>query len=407
MSRKIVLVLLGLAAGITTAQSQNGNGDISIDELAGAENTLKYSVPFLTIAPDSRAGAMGDVGVATAPDVNSLHWNPAKYGFIEKDMGIAVSYTPWLKSLDADIHLAYLTGYQRLDREQVISGSLLYFSLGDIIFRNEFGDYQGQHTPNEFAIDAAYSRKFGERFSGGIAFRFIRSDITGGGIRNNTEYKAGTSVAGDVSLYYRNKGIPVEDKEMDLAMGINIRNIGSKISYSENRKNFIPTNLKLGTSFDFHLDQYNSLMFTTELSKLLVPTPPAYKIDSAGNRLEDENGNDIILSGMDPNVSVTQGMLQSFYDAPGGLKEELHEIKYSMGVEYWYQDVFAVRAGYFHEHQTKGNRKYFTMGIGLKLNVFQADFAYLIPRFQNHPLANTMRFTLVLDFEALEKEKNE
>ena len=404
MIKRLTICLVLAVLSIPVAQAQSDDEEVPTERLIGAENTIKYSVPFLTIAPDSRAGAMGDAGVATSPDANSLHWNPAKYSFIEKDMGIAVSYTPWLKNLVDDIHLAYLTGYKRLDDQQVISGSLLYFSLGEIIFRNEFGDYSGQHIPNEFALDAAYSRKFSPNFSGGVAFRYIRSDIAGGGNRGNIEYKAGNSVAGDVSVYYRKPGIQVQDKEMDLALGMNIRNIGAKISYTEDKKNFIPTTLKLGASADFHLDQYNSLMITADLNKLLVPTPPAYRLDSNGNRVTDSQGNDVILSGMDPNVSVTQGMLQSFYDAPGGFKEELHEIKYSVGMEYWYQDVFAVRTGYFHEHQTKGNRKYFTMGIGLKLNVFQADFAYLIPRFQNHPLANTMRFTLVLDFDALNKE---
>lgn len=405
MKKNFGLVLFLFITGLSTTFSQSGNEAINIDELAGAENTIKYSVPFLTIAPDSRAGAMGDAGVATSPDVNSLHWNPSKYAFIEKDMGLSVSYTPWLKNLVDDIHLAYLTGYQRLDREQVISGSLLYFSLGNIIFRNEFGDYEGQHTPNEFAIDAAYSRRFGERFSGGIAFRYIRSDITGGAYIGGTESKAGNSVAADVSMYYRNPGIQIQDKTMDFSFGLNIRNIGSKISYTTVKKNFIPTTLKMGTAFNFHLDEYNSLMFTTDLNKLLVPTPPAYKVDSIGDPVTDDNGDRIILSGMDPQVSVPQGMLQSFYDAPGGIKEELHEIKYSVGLEYWYQDVFAVRTGYFHEHQTKGNRKYFTVGMGVKLNVFQADFAYLIPRYQNHPLANTIRFTLILDFDALNQEQ--
>jgi hypothetical protein len=405
MLKKISVLLFFVLAGFQSFSQNNGNID-DIDELAGANNTIKYSVPFLTIAPDSRAGGMGDAGVATSPDVNSLHWNPSKYAFIEKDMGLSVSYTPWLKNLVDDIHLAYLTGYQRLDREQVISGSLLYFSLGDIIFRNDFGDYQGQHTPNEFAIDAAYSRKFGENFSGGIAFRYIRSDITGGAYIGGSESKAGNSVAADVSMYYRKEGISVSDKEMDFSLGMNIRNIGSKISYTTVKENFIPTTLKLGTAFNFHLDQYNSLMFTTDLNKLLVPTPPVYRLDSTGARITDENGDPIIARGMDPQVSVPQGMLQSFYDAPGGWKEELHEIKYSVGLEYWYQDVFAVRSGYFHEHQTKGNRKYFTIGIGVKLNVFQADFAYLVPRFQNHPLANTMRFSLILDFAALKKEQD-
>ncbi|MBS3807709.1 MAG: type IX secretion system outer membrane channel protein PorV [Bacteroidales bacterium] len=403
MNKPIRLVFASLLI-ITASPGSNAQDE---NQDFPSENTLKYSVPFLTIAPDSRAGAMGDAGVATSPDVNALHWNPAKYAFIEKDMGVSISYTPWLKKLVNDINLAYLAGYKRLDDEQVISGSLLYFSLGNIQFRDQFGEFYGQHAPNEFAIDAAYSRKFGEHFSGGIAFRYIRSDITGGTFIGGSESKAGNSVAGDVSVYYQNPGIQVQDKEMDLALGLNIRNIGSKISYTTVKKNFIPTTMRLGASFNFHLDQYNSLMLTADLNKLLVPTPPLYELDSDGNQVTDENGDLVIDDGYDPNVSVTQGMLQSFYDAPKGLREELHEIKYSFGMEYWYQDVFAVRSGYFHEHQTKGNRKYFTVGVGLKLNVFQADFSYLIPRFQNHPLSNTVRFSLTLDFGALSQEKNQ
>jgi hypothetical protein len=394
MNRKITAFLIILLASFHFSYSQNG---LSPGELAGAENAIEISVPFLTIAPDSRAGAMGDAGVATSPDINSLHWNPAKYAFIEDDMGMAVSYTPWLRNLVDDINLAYLTGYKRLDKQQVISGSLLYFSLGDIIFRNEFGDYSGQHTPNEFAIDAAYSRQFGEKVSGGIAFRYIRSDLTGGGYVNGTESKAGHSVAADVSMYYQEKELSVNDQVFDLGFGLNIRNIGSKISYTSTEENFIPTNLKLGGAVNFHLDQYNSLMFTTDLNKLLVPTPPVDSLNADNDR--------VILAGMDDNVSPPQGMMQSFYDAPGGLEEELHEIKYSFGMEYLYQNTFAVRAGYFHEHQNKGNRKYFTVGIGLMLNVVSMDFAYLIPRAQNHPLANTIRFTLALDFDALGKEQ--
>ncbi len=366
-------------------------------QTTGAEltnNVLDYSVPFLTIAPDSRAGAMGDAGVATSPDDNSLHWNPAKYAFIDHDMSVSVSYTPWLRNLVSDIDLGYLSGHYRLDNQQVISGSLLYFSLGEIIFRDINNNYAGQHTPNEFSIDAAYSRKFGAHFSGGVAFRYIRSDLTGGTFTGGTETTAGNAVAADVSMFYQEKGLEISDTEFDLRFGMNIRNIGSKISYTNERKNFIPTNLKIGTSIDFRLDEYNSLMLTADVNKLLVPTPPAIVDDS-------------IVAGMNPDVSVPQGMVQSFYDAPGGLEEELHELKYSLGMEYWYQDAFAVRAGYFHEHQTKGNRKYFTVGVGLKLNVFRADFAYLIPRYQNNPLANTMRFTIGLDFEALrQKRKN-
>jgi len=397
--------IIFIALLLLTSNFYGQDDDITPTGAEVTANTLDYSVPFLTIAPDSRGGALGDAGVATSADINSIHWNPSKYSFMEKDFGLAVSYTPWLRNLVPDIYLAYLTGYYRLDKEQVISGSLRYFSLGEIMFTDEQGNDYGQHIPNEFAVDAAYSRKFSERFSGGIAFRYIRSDLTGGAYVSGNESKVGNAVAADVSMYYKNPYFDVgDDKEMNYAFGINIRNIGSKISYSD-KKNFIPTKLKLGGAATVKMDQYNSIMFTTELGKLLVPTPPVYDQDVDGNVLTDDNGERIIAAGMDPDVSVTQGIFQSFYDAPGGFEEEMHEIKYSLGLEYWYQKVFAIRTGYFNEHESKGNRKYFTVGVGLKLNVFEADFSYVIPRYQNHPLGNTMRFTLALDFEALKKEQ--
>lgn len=396
--RRFYLLLCGLLLFNITIHAQGGD-DIQTTGAEATSNVLDYSVPFLTIAPDSRAGALGDAGVATSPDNNSLHWNPAKYAFIDQDFGVSVSYTPWLRNLVNDIYLGYLIGHYRLDDEQVISGSLLYFSLGEMIFRNNIGDYAGQHIPNEFSVDLAYSRKFGDHFSGGVAFRYIRSDLTGGTFVSGTETAAGNAVAADVSVYYENKGLEISENVVDLRLGMNIRNIGSKISYSSIEENFIPTNMKLGASLDFHLDEYNSLMFTAELNKLLIPTPPIYA--------DTTNGTDepVIVKGMDPEVSVTQGIFQSFYDAPGGFREELQEIKYSFGLEYWYQNAFALRGGYFHEHEKKGNRKYFTVGLGVKLNVFRADFAYLIPRYQNNPLANTMRFTLALDFEALKQRR--
>ncbi|MFP4525592.1 MAG: type IX secretion system outer membrane channel protein PorV [Bacteroidales bacterium] len=397
MTRRSLIVLVLFI--FTAFKYTSAQEDISPTQLAGAENTIRISVPFLTIAPDSRAGAMGDAGVATTPDVNSLRWNPAKYAFVENDMGMAVSYTPWLRKLVDDIYLAHLIGYKRLDKNQVVSGSLLYFSLGNITFRDEFGEYNGQHTPNEFAIDAAYSRMFGENVSGSIAFRYIRSDLTGGGYVNGSESKAGQSVSADVSAYYQKDNLSLEDKTFDLAFGLNIRNIGNKISYTTVEESFIPTTLKLGAAMNFHIDQYNSLMFTTDLNKLLVPTPPVDTVNDDGDR--------VIIAGMDDNVSVPQGMIQSFYDAPGGFEEELNEIRYSFGLEYLYQNTFAIRSGYFHEHQNKGNRKYFTIGIGLKLNVVNLDFAYLIPRYQNHPLANTIRFTLSLDFDELQQSRKE
>jgi hypothetical protein len=380
---------------------------ISTGQLTGEINTIQSAVPFLTLTPDSRAGAMGDAGVATSPDVNSQHWNAAKYAFIDSEGGVALSYTPWLRNLIPDINLAYLVGYKRIDAQQVISASLRYFSLGNIIFTNIYGDAQGEYNPNEFAVDVGYSRLFGENISGGIAFRFIRSDLTGGQSVGSLESKAGISVAADLSTYY-SKDIDLSGKDANLSFGVNISNMGRKISYTENQEaSFIPINLRIGGCFLTNIDEYNSIAMSFDMNKLLVPTPPIY-YDI--NDSVDANGNKVIEYGKDPNVSVPVGMFRSFYDAPGversdGTRsvflEELHEITYSLGLEYWYRKQFAIRGGYFNEHATKGNRKYFTFGIGLKLNVFSIDFAYLVPVYRNNPLANTVRFTLGFDFDKI------
>ncbi len=371
-----------------------GQDVIDKKDLIGSNNPLEYSASFLTIAPDSRAGALGDAGVATSPDYNSMRWNPAKYAFIEGDMGFCASYTPWLRSLVNDIYLGYISFYKRIDNRQTIAATLLYFDLGDIQFTNEEGLYDGQHSPYEMSIDVAYARTFSEKFSGGIAFRYIRSDITGGAVVAGTETKAGNAVAADVAIYYQNDDIKIGEKTTTWTAGLNISNIGSKISYTDIQKDFLPTNLKLGTAFKYDMDSYNSLTLILDLNKFLLPTPEVAL-------------NDSVFFGESSDVSVPEGMIQSFGDAPGGWEEELHEIKYSVGLEYWYANQFAVRAGYFHEHQTKGNRKYFTVGVGLKLNVFTIDFSYLIPVKQNNPLANTVRFTLGLDFEAFKDQQRE
>jgi len=370
--------------------------------LSGQLNVVHVAVPFLTVAPDSRAGAMGDAGIATRPDVYSMHWNPAKFAFIDNDLGAAFSYTPWLRNLIDDINLAHLSGYMRIDNYQVLAASLTYFSLGEIIFTNMAGEYDGQFTPNEFAVDAAYARLFSDNFSGGVAFRYIRSDLTGGAFVQGMASKAAQAFAADVSVYYRND-INVSDMPGELALGMNISNIGNKITYSDNQNaQFIPINLGIGSALKLDLDDYNSLTFALDLNKLLVPTPPVYYQDR-----EDDDGNPVIRAGRDPNVSVPMGMLQSFYDAPGGFREELREIFYSFGMEYWYLNQFAIRGGYYHEHETKGNRKYFTTGIGLKLNVFALDVAYLVAVHRTNPLANTLRFSLAFDFEGLRRSSAE
>jgi hypothetical protein len=360
-------------------------------------NTITTAVPFLSITPDSRAGGMGDAGVATTPDVNAQHWNPAKYAFIESDMGVGVSYSPWLRALVNDINLAYLVGYKKLDDQQTVSASLRYFSLGDIIFTDIQGEYMGQQTPNEFAIDAAYTRLLSEYFSGSVAVRYIRSDLTGGQLINGVESHAGNSYAADVAFYYFNE-FRAGRKDHIFSAGINISNIGAKISYTEGEvKDFIPTNLKLGAHYKTELDDYNTISFAFDINKLLVPTPPSDSINYDPDAV-------IFPGGINSDKSVVAGIFSSFGDAPGGLAEELQEISLSAGVEYWYNKQFAIRAGYFYEHQNKGNRKFLTAGAGLRLNVFALDFSYLLPTVRNHPLENTLRFTLSFDIEAFGRQ---
>ena len=377
-----VILLFGIQIKYANAQkSTNG------------ANIVTTGVPFLTIAPDSRSGAMGDAGVAISPDVNSQHWNPAKYAFVESEMGVALSYTPWLRQLVNDINLAYLVGYKRLDDQQTVSASLRYFSLGDISFYDANGGGLGQQKPNEFAIDVAYTRLLSDKFSGAVALRYIRSDLTGGQtLQGGQETHAASTFATDVAFYYQNK-MNVNRKVSTIAAGINLSNIGGKISYTDGaHKDFLPANMKLGVSYKTEMDQYNTLTIALDANKLLVPTP---------------NNKDTVstIEGFGSSKSTVAGIFSSFTDAPGGLKEELKEITYSLGAEYWYNKQFALRAGYFYEDVSKGNRKFFTAGAGLKMNVFALDFSYLLAVKQNNPLANTLRFTLSFDFDAFNKQR--
>jgi len=402
MKRTLSLILV---LSLTTLFTQLHTQAQSYHDVLGQDpdnriNTITTAVPFLMIAPDARAGAMGDAGVSSTPDANSMHWNPAKYAFIDNDMGFSMSYSPWLRALVNDINLAYLTGYKRIDKQSTIAASLLYFSLGDITFTNDIGQVIGDFKPNEFSIDVAYSRLFSDYISGAIALRYIHSNLTGGIFVGGAESRPGQSIAADVSMFYTRK-LDLPGNDANFAFGINISNIGSKISYTENiETDFIPINLRLGPSLTLDLDEFNTMSFMVDINKLLVPTPPIWKLDSNGMPVYSPDGKREIELGRDPNVSVVSGMFGSFSDAPGGFKEELREFTISAGVEYWYDKQFAIRAGYFHEHHTKGNRKYFTLGAGLKYNVFGLDFAYLIPTRQRNPLENTLRFSLIFDFAA-------
>jgi hypothetical protein len=377
----LLLIILALAGKVTLYGQQN----------SGELNAIQTVVPFLTIAPDSRAGGMGDAGVATSADVYSMHWNPAKFAFIDGKGGIGLSYSPWLRTLVPDINIALLSGYTRIDRKQVLSSSLLYSSLGDVPFTDEFGNLERTFTPNEFSLDAGYARLFSDNLAGGIAFRFIYSNLTGGSYSGGVATKPGISFAADIAGYYYTD-ISLFDKDGLIAFGLNFSNIGSKMSYSDSQtSDFIPMNMRMGTSVTIDLDNYNKITLSLDLNKLLVPTPPFYS----------SSNTDSIIAGKDPNVAVPVAIFQSFYDAPGGFKEEMHEITYSAGAEYMYNEIFAIRGGYFHEHETKGNRKYFTAGAGFRLSAFTLDFSYLMPLVQNHPLGRTLRFSLAFDINAL------
>lgn len=362
-------------------------------------NPITTAVPFLLIAPDARGGGMGDAGVSSTPDVYSMYWNPAKYAFADKDFGVGIGYVPWLRGLVNDIGLASVSGYKKFGDRQAIAISLRYFSMGTVTFTNDQGLELGDVKPNEWAVDAAYSRKFSPSFSGAIAGRFIYSNLVP--VKYIENVRPGTSVAADISLYYH-KDLEIKGLTGSLfCFGLDISNIGSKISYSSSSvtSDFIPTNLRLGPSLTMDIDEYDRLTLSVDFNKLLVPTPPIYATDSSGQPIPGQ-----IAKGKDPNVSPITGMLQSFYDAPGGLKEELEEWTISPAVEYWYNKLFSIRAGYFYENVNKGDRQFFTLGAGLRYNVFGLDFSYLIPVKHNNPLQNTMQFTLLFNFDKAENK---
>ena len=370
-------LLCSIASSQTVDPNTQSDGKLS--------NTIQTAAPFLLIAPDARSGAMGDVGVAISPDANAMHWNPAKLAFMENPTGFSVSYTPWLRNLVPDIDLGYLSFYHRLDERNTLGGSLRYFSYGSIQLTDNSQNDIGVYSPNEFSIDGTFARKFGENFSLGTAIRYIRSSLSNGQF-NGQEIRPASALAADVSAYFK-KATVLLGKDAEVALGVNISNIGTKINYSDAaEKSFLPTNMKLGGATTFNIDELNKFTVALDFNKLLVPTSP----------ILDENGK--IIDGKDPNRSVPSGIFGSFSDAPGGFSEELREISYSLGTEYWYNKQFAVRAGYFYENPTKGDRQYVTVGAGLRYNVFDLDFAYLLANQQKSPLAQTLRFSLMFNF---------
>ena len=394
MKSRIALIGLSIISLSSNTQAQTGvNGQV---------NTITTGVPFLRISPDSRAGGMGDVGVATSPDPNAQYWNVGKIPFSEKKFGLSLTYTPWLKDLVPDIWLGYVSGYVKFGKEdrQAVSASLRYFSLGDIDFRGLNAESTGTGKPREFSFDIGYSQRFSDYLSAGVSLRYIYSALlTGLSTTSPTNYKPGNTVAADVGVFYSKTSEITEFKKNTFNRGAVITNLGGKISYTTDgsRRDFLPINLGIGAAYNMQLDEYNQFNIALDINKLLVPTP----LDSS-----TQPG---VSAYYIPNKSVVSGVLGSFGDAPGGFSEELKEIQISVGAEYWYQNQFALRAGYFYENKLKGDRKYITAGIGVRYNIFQLNGSYIIPSGSSvtrNPLSNTFRFSLMFELDKLENLKN-
>jgi Type IX secretion system protein PorV len=391
----LMAILITLCSSVLMGQTtvepkcKNGFNPITGERCA---NAVTSAVPFLRIVPDARGGAMGDVGIATSADPNGMHYNPSKLAFAQKNVSISATYTPWMRNLGLqDVYLAYLGGYAKLDEFQTLGFSLRYFSLGDIEFTDDNANPLGQGKPNEFEVAAAYSRKLTDRFSAAVGAKFVLSSLATGQVVQGAEIKPGKAGAADMSLTYK-APLEVNKKKSEITIGLALSNLGSKITYTNSlNRDYIPANLGLGAAWKFNLDEYNTLTITSDFNKLLVPTPRP-EIDDDADGTPDYK-----------QLSPIRGVLRSFGDAPGGFSEELKEITIGTGLEYWYDDQFAVRAGYFYENRSKGNRKYFSVGLGVKYNIFGLNFSYLVPTTnQRNPLDNTLRFSLLFDFEAFE-----
>ena len=356
-------------------------------------NPVNTSVTSQSIAPDARAAGMGDVGAATDPDVNSQYWNPAKYPFNISRAGVSLNYTPWLRQLVNDMDLAYMAGYYRIGDYSAVSGSLRYFSLGEVIMGSSVTADDGMTIkPYELSLDVAYSLMLSEKFSLAAGVRWIYSDLT---YDYSEDTSPGSAFAADIALYYQNY-INIGARECQLGLGMNISNIGSKISFGgDDRSEFIPTNLRLGASLMVPIDEYNRFSIAADANKLLVPTYPKINDGESTSDYEDRVQREYY------DVSSISGIFKSFSDAPGGFKEELQEIQWSVGAEYTYHDQFSVRAGYHHESENKGNRKYFTVGAGFRMSVFALDAGYVIATAKSNPLDQTLRFSLTFDMDGI------
>lgn len=405
-TKTIVVTLFISILSLTTTFAQNSGAseDLNILQM----NTITTALPFLSITPDSRAGAMGEAGTALSGNSTSIYWNTSMLSFAEKKSEIGVSYVPWLRQITNDISLSYVSGYVRLNERHSVGGSLRYFSLGQISFTDASGNLLRDDKPSEFELVGAYAFKLNDRMSVGLNGKFAYSNLTGGLIVGGVDTKPGRIGAADLSFTYFNPNAKLGQGEGEYVFATTINNVGNKVSYSElARRDFIPMNLKIASSYKAKMDSYNSVLFALELQKLLVPTAPLYDVDGT------------LMSGRNNDIGVIAGLTQSFFDAPGvverdengdyiknddgsyqvkkgtRLKEELTEINIATGIEYWYNNVFALRTGFFYENRNKGNRKYFNFGVGFKYNSLGIDMSYLAAvNGKNNPLANTIRFTL-------------
>lgn len=378
----MVAILFAIHCSLFTAQAQDDDAQMLF-------NPVEHAVISQTIAPDARSAGMGDVGVATDPDVNSQYWNPAKYPFCISRAGVALNYTPWLRKLVGDIDLAYLSGYYRIGDYSAISGSLRYFSLGEVF------TYDGSDMtvkPYEMSFDVAYSMMLSEKFSLAAAIRWIHSDLR---YDYSEDSKPASAFAADLAMYYNNY-IMFGSRESQLGIGVNISNIGSKISfYGDEESQFLPANLRLGASLMIPVDEYNRFTISADANKLLVPTVPRQEEGESNTDYQDRVRREY------SDVSSISGIFKSFNDAPGGFKEELEEVQWSVGAEYVYHDRFSLRAGYHHQAESKGNLKYFTVGAGFRMSVFALDVGYVISTARSNPLDQTLRFTLAFDMDGI------
>jgi len=398
--KRIVLTAMMFIAFIATAIAQDETGK-------NAFNPVQTGVTSLNIAPDARSASMGDLGVATDPDANSQYWNPSKYAFAYSTAGVSLSYTPWLRKLVNDIFLANLAGYWKLgsDDNQALSASLRYFSLGEVNTTDGAGYSTQSLNPYEMALDLGYSRKLSDSFSMGVVFRYIYSDLGFSDSYAGDQTSGASAFAADISGFYNTYPI-IGRNECQWTLGFNISNIGSKVSFNNGEDPaFLPTNLRLGTAFTFPLADYHNLTLAVDLNKLLVPTRPRQSDFTADEYGTEADAQGAYIDALEEweNMSSISGIFKSFSDAPGGMKEELQEIYWSLGAEYNYNQQFFLRAGYFHEHENKGNRQYFGFGAGFSLNVVRLDASYMLATAQTSPLDQTLRFTLTFDMDGLKE----